>query len=162
MPDHLTDQATPERRAEIIKGLRELADFLEGRPDAPLHHRYGVSGVDVYASWFEGRVDTVTFTHPRSIVKAMGKADKSFYGNVLELTRTFSGGIRYQVNLARDVVCTPSSYVTVPKTERVCLDEQRAAELQAQLDELHEDRVVGHEQVVAAYDCPPSLLAVAS
>lgn len=150
-----SDLANAEERAATIAGLRELADWLEERPDVPMHQSayYGRPTIWLSGNWFEGEPIA---TSPKRLAKAMGKADKYAAGGTFQLSRTFSGDISYTFSFEREAVCKPKAVGTRPVTEKVCSDEQRAAELQAELDKLHEDVVVRHEDVIE-YDCQPVL-----
>lgn len=163
MPQHLTGDA----RAEFLSDARDLIDWLIARPEVPLH-RYSNLSVLVYDSWVEdnpeygpdGEVVSRPQRHftPAKVARAMGKADKHA-GYNFSLERPF-GAHRYTFYMDRDSVCEPKVVGERQVTEKVPTDEEKIAQLQAQIDALHEE--VTRTEPVVEYDCPKSLLADAA
>lgn len=78
-------------RTKTIDGLRELADYLEARPDVPLPY---LGTLDAFADPAE----------LSAIARAMGGFHKQHDGNFLSLVRRF-GPIALAVNFSSESVC---------------------------------------------------------
>lgn len=157
--------ATPERRAELIQGWRQLADYLESHPDAPLDTWQ--PDVVIYASSLpDTGVAKIVKTSPQHVARAMKggphKLEKNSHYGRFELKVCFAGDLEYRISYGEGEVCKPKAYETVPKVEVRCSDEERAAELQAELDALNVRVVVGEELRPTEWECPPSLLKAAA
>ncbi len=91
---------TPDHRAQVIAGLRELAQYLEDNPDLPVPACYGPEGVSVSVG-----IDTDTSKDDdqacRAVVDAaaaiLGGEPVTSPGDHYEAGCRFSGGISYRV-----------------------------------------------------------------
>ncbi len=79
------------RRAALVAGLRQLADWLEATPEVPVPYS-AAARVHVSRDVFEGAEATSALSGlpPREIVKGDGK-------DYAECTRHFGGGVHYAV-----------------------------------------------------------------
>jgi hypothetical protein len=78
-------------RRELIRGIRELATFLEEHPKAP------------FPVWPQFDVFV-----KRGQLRAVAKItswEKKYYGDWFTLVRTFAGGVSLHVNVSRSEVC---------------------------------------------------------
>ena len=82
-----------EARDKFITGLRELADFLESHPGAP---------IPLHGYTFNLFVETPQ--QMAEAARAIGSARKLRLDTWFAITRTF-GSITYDVNIAREKVC---------------------------------------------------------
>lgn len=85
-------RATPEQRAEIIAGLREAADFLDAHPELPVERHWGLS----FSTWIATDADDEAGTamvDEAAAILGTEPTGGSHYG----VTRTFSGGVYYEV-----------------------------------------------------------------
>ena len=155
--------ATTEQRNDLIQGYRELADWLEAHPEAPIEPwQYGIT-MDTKYLPDEG-LGKVIKTSPGHVAKWMKggrKVHKDSYYGTYRLRVEFAGGLEYAVRFGEGDVCKPKAFVTVDKTEVRITDEARAEELREELAALEEVVVVGTEQRVTEWACPPSLLKAA-
>ena len=93
-------------RDELVRGLRELADFVEtyGHEipgDLKMNSAYNF----LYDDYGEG--GRTAKEKARIVAKVLakgGKAEKNFQGNYLELVRKF-GPLKIEFNINRDMVC---------------------------------------------------------
>lgn len=144
------DSVTEHPHAAAIAGLRELADFLEQHADAP-----PVASADL-TQYVGDRAELAR------VARMLGKAVKrpvGADGAWFQIERRF-GPITYGAFTTRDVACEARVVGTEPVTETVVTNPARAAELQAELDALTEEVVVG-ERPVVEYDCAPVLRGAA-
>ena len=81
-------------REDYVKGLREVADFIEAHPDAPLP------------------VTTMhdAFVHDKSVLAVVAKVcggrwEKRAGDSYFYMRKMFSGGHHYDVNISRASVC---------------------------------------------------------
>lgn len=81
-------------KAKVIAGLRQLADFLEATPDALLDFAPTIA--------FYGATPEAI----RALARSGGKFDKQYVGGILEVSRSFEGGVKYEMNISREQVCT--------------------------------------------------------
>jgi hypothetical protein len=149
--------AGPKQRAEVIAGMREMADWLETHPGVPLHVDYGIPRIELFSQWFEN--DKALTTSPGRLARAMGKVKKAAYdwSSYFELRHDFSGGVFYAFNFSRDQICTPQVVGHRDKVETVFADAERANQLKAELEGLEKvEAVVGKEPIIE-YDCQPLL-----
>lgn len=154
---------TPDERVELIAGYRELADWLEAHPDAPLE-RWQFSP-ELYTTHLKDEgVERIVKTSPSHVARWMKggrKVEKESFMGTYKLVVNFRGGLSYKISFGEASVCKPKAVEVVEKREVVCTDEDRAAELRAELDALNETVVVGTETRVLSWECPPSLLKAA-
>lgn len=80
-------------RCEYVKGLRELADFLESHPDLPM------PGTKTYSveAWLHK-------LEPAAVAKNMGFCEKIYHDESIGLLRKFHG-VGYQIKFSRNKVC---------------------------------------------------------
>lgn len=129
-------------RMEYIKGLRELADFLEARPELPVND-WGTECNHWVNSW--GHNDSpeeekdYLRTRTAQLVKVMGKAEKTATAYSFKATRKFSGQVSYVVETQRDAVCVATKE-TVRELVRKPVDEQKDADLETQIQALQKQR----------------------
>lgn len=164
----MTHELQGDDRINFLTDARELLDWLEARPEIPLH-RCSAFSIVAYDSWVEqsGTFDDEGVEHdkpprvftPGKVARAMGKADKSA-GYTFSLSREF-GLHRYSYLMERDGVCTARVVGEKDIIESVPTNLERIAELQAEIESLHEERVIGTEPIIE-YDCPKSLLSEAA
>lgn len=157
MPDHKPVESPflgKQERAETIKGMRELADWLEAHPDVPV---YSSPYMALFSSWAEG--DPIA-TSPQRMAKAMGKAEKSYDSTYIALKQGFSGGVYYEFNFMREEVCEPKVVGEREKKEPRYQVGDKLLTLE-ELNEFKTEIVVGTEPIVE-YVCPDSLLRQAS
>lgn len=81
-----------ERRAQTVAGLRELADWLEQHPDAPLAP-YGQYEISHYVF---GDDDTSGYAAVADHAAALG-LDHRPGEDSTEAVQTFAGGVRYAI-----------------------------------------------------------------
>lgn len=114
-------------REGFIQGLREVADFYEQHPEVPLDRiSGGTFAINIYTD-----KDGL-----REAAKAPGRAEKSAFGGVFQVERTFSA-IRVQWWADREQVCRK----VVKGTEHV------------------EERVIpAHDKEIVEWECDDSLL----
>lgn len=175
MPSHVPNVLDPfdgvnylsrEERAEQAAGLRKMADWLETTEfPIPRTVLYSSSWMTfmVAGSWIS---DKSFLARPGSAARLIGgKVDKGVadYGTDFWLTREFGGGIKFQLTIDREAVCTPRKETRlVEKT--VPIDRQRAADIEQDIQDLKEkleslDKVeVTVPTTVTVFDCPPALL----
>lgn len=79
-------------RQDTIDGLRELADYLEERPDVPLPY-FGM--INAFAE--ADRLPVVA--------RAMGGFTKAHTGDFLSLTKQFTSGVMLAVHFNSEEVC---------------------------------------------------------
>jgi hypothetical protein len=83
-----------DERNEYVQGLRELADFIEAHPDAPLPF------VGAHNAFVDDK------TRLGAIVRACGgRWEKSATEDYFYIRRTFAAGHTYEVNVSREQVC---------------------------------------------------------
>jgi hypothetical protein len=85
-------RATPEQRAEIITGLREVADFLDAHPELPVERHWGLS----FSTWIATGADDEAGTAMVDEAAAILGTEPTG-GSQYAVTRTFSGGVYYEV-----------------------------------------------------------------
>jgi hypothetical protein len=158
--------AEPAEREAYIRGLRELADWLEERPDVPLPELESDPSTpnlwnptiefEVYEKWSSDEDDRPQ--RMAAIARAMGGAEKGerYGGAQLALYRAFSGGVIYAAYTQRDAVCEKRVVGVKKERKRIVTDEEKADELRKQLRALEVVTEVEVEDV--EYDCG-SLLA---
>lgn len=152
-----------ERRAEIAKGLREMADWME-QSSFPLPETINYGGgfgtpctvnLDVYSTWIAD--ESFVKRIGSSIRLIGGRVEKRAqdFGSYYDLVKRFSGDVCFRYIISRDAVCEPIEE-TVQREVDVVTDEERAEQLQAELNALtvRETRPV----TVTRWDCPPALL----
>lgn len=110
---------------DTVRGLRELADFVEAHGlELPgsfeLCSGYNFLFDDVSYSWDPLRHPKTAREKARIIAKLLGKADKVYEGNYLELHRRF-GSILVQFNVARDKVCERRVVEVIEHPEEIVL-----------------------------------------
>src|SRR5262245_25062531 len=83
----LSETETSEvlQRAELVRGLRELATFIE-QNDVPIPDT-GLSGEFTVFVWEKDEL--------AKIVRKLGRAEKEITGQHLDVKKEFAGGIRY-------------------------------------------------------------------
>lgn len=91
--------ADTDERTDLIRGLRELADFLEARPEVPVQGCLSTT-VDAFAVDDEDKLGQM-----RKVARAMGSARKRSLPSHMILTKDFSGNVRYEFNAEREQVC---------------------------------------------------------
>lgn len=79
-------------REDTIKGLREMADFLEAHPAVPV-------------PWFFEHAFVETKAEIVRIAREGGGWDKAHAGGYFSLRKEFSGGVVFSVSVAREQVC---------------------------------------------------------
>jgi hypothetical protein len=85
-------RATPEQRAEIITGLREVADFLDAHPELPVERYWGLSFSTWIATGADDEAGTAMVDEAAAILGTEPTGDTHY-----RVTRTFSGGVYYEV-----------------------------------------------------------------
>ena len=83
---------TVQERQEFVAGLREMAAFLENNPDLPMP----ISGG--HNAFVETRAELA------AIARTMAW-DKNANGDYFYLSRRFTGGHSYEINVHRSEVC---------------------------------------------------------
>ena len=107
-----TDGTTTDERAEFVKGLRDLADFIESNPDAPTP---GFVIACKHFSWGEGiREEFITGA------LALGTEVKVTNSRA-EVERTF-GPVKFSLEIAAKEICEERE-ITVPRIELVLPEE---------------------------------------
>ncbi len=81
-----------EQRADYIRGLRELASFLEAHPAVQTPPS---TNVNVFV-----RYKSDITSHAR-----LASWQKRYIGNWFSLAREFPGGITYEINTERENIC---------------------------------------------------------
>lgn len=99
--DNEIDRAA-EQRAALIDGLRQLATFLESRPDVPLP----------VVSQLNAFVDKETLAQ----IARSGKWEKHYIHDWFALRRQFGPAVALDINVPRNEVCRKvvTGTVTVP------------------------------------------------
>lgn len=92
-----------ERKEDYIQGLRDLADWLEATPSAP---------VPLYESVFVTLKDK---DHAVSIAREGGSIHKEYQASSLVLEKRFGDVIRYKASVSREAVCTVKEVRKVKK-----------------------------------------------
>ncbi len=112
----MTEQERIERESKIA-GLRQLADFLESNPTAPMPY---ISDFSVYL--YE-KADLIGLT------KGLGKFDKKYSEWYLSLVKEF-GPIKYQLHIGREQICEKKQVGVkkVPAQKRQIIKAQKAHE----------------------------------
>lgn len=158
VPNLLEPVSTAEQRAEYAAGLRALADFVEST-EFPIHV-YGLrSELTVYSKWYDDegfvrRVGSAT----RLIGGRVEKGADPWEDGAYWLRRAFGSRAGFRYVIDRDAVCESREVVDYVD-EQVPVNEERAAQLKAELDSLETTtKVVAKTKTV--FDCPPSLLEV--
>ncbi len=151
------DIASPEDRAKIIAAGRALLDFLERTPELPISRW---SSVGFHMSDKTLGSDPLA-TSPRRVAKLMargGRVNKTAYDWTTDfnLRVDFDGAAYYSFSFDRSEICAAKVVGEREKTEIRYSDEERAKELEAELEKLSEKVVVGTEPIVE-YDCAPLL-----
>ena len=118
--------AAIKARNEQIKGLRELADWLEDNPSVVIDE-YDTIGVQRFG---ESKDEAVTVAH------CAPKMDKRFCDSLFEATVMFSGGVRYELNVNRALVCERRVVGTKHVEEHV---------------------IKAHDEDIVEWDCNPIL-----
>jgi hypothetical protein len=127
-------------RDDKIKGLRALADWLESTPEA-LPDEPCWDGIHLNV-WPDGTDDE---KKQKIIALAQaGSIDKHYGGNYMDLRKDFGGGVKYEMSIKRDLVCTKR----VVGTKTV---EKRDPELVEQVP------MIEVEEDVVEWDCHPLL-----
>jgi hypothetical protein len=85
-------RATPEQRAEILAGLREAVDLLEEHPELPVERHWGLS----FSTWIATGADDEAGTAMVDEAAAILGTEPTG-GSQYAVTRTFSGGVYYEV-----------------------------------------------------------------
>lgn len=147
---------TMSRVEEYVKGLHDLADFLQEHPSM-----IGLSGVSI-SRWYWLPRDAVEF---RDALAALGPATKERFSESSTLTglsRTF-GPHTFSVVADRDKVCTRRQVGWTEEVDEVKLDEIGENEEPIEGTEAWV-RVVKVTRKTPKYEvtCPDSLLARAS
>lgn len=125
------------KNAEIIKGLREYADWLEANPDLPEIY---VGNAGVFRRDFTG--DQIR--NMVAVARAMGHAEKMYTDTSLHLNKVFSGDVRVSFVADRAEVC-----------ERVQVGVKVIPEV---VLEAREQTVIpAHEEPVYEWRCEPLL-----
>jgi hypothetical protein len=126
-----------QHRIEFIQGLRDMADFLEERPD--LIERYDAFDLNSY-------FDEKQLNEFKERAKLLGTAKKEAgqYSSYFKLYKEF-GPHTISVNMNREAVCVK----TVTGTRMV---------------EATEDRIIpgkpAHMEATYSWECPPSILGL--
>lgn len=125
-------------RDDVVKGLRDLAEFLEKHPEAPTPSSLTVD-VFVYNDLGSPPAESVL----QAVAKTPGGCAKEVTDSFFTIVKSFAGNVDYAVNASRGSVCrrvqvgvkkvkVPDPDVFVPQVEV--------------------------EQPVYDYECPGSLL----
>lgn len=85
------------RNADVIRGLRELADFLESWPECP-----GVSSPNVNI-WLPTEEDAKPVM--AAFAKHAGHVEKHFLETTAYLRKKFAGNVWLDINANRNAVC---------------------------------------------------------
>lgn len=103
-----------DKRIAFIKGLRDLADAFESRPNMPIPH-YGIEiVVDMTVSkygYVNGQYTTIynneqTLKDLKRATRAIpGKKDKVFLDWAFQVKKDFGGQVVYKVRASRESVC---------------------------------------------------------
>lgn len=123
-------------KEDLVKGLREMADWLEANESIPVASWGTVFGVDlnVYGEDRDQALGTVR--------SSSGPWEKRYIGSSFELIRKFSGGCKYSFNISRAAVCDRR----VVGTELVEVPDPNAPK-------------ITEEREVVEWDCHPLLTA---
>ncbi len=116
-------------RDDIIRGLREFADWLEEHPDVR------VDTIGIGSTVYGATRDQVV-----AAARAGRKFDKHFYGGTFMGTVAFPGGVTYSVSSSREAVCTKR----VVGRETVMVPDPSAPK-------------IAEERDVVEWDCEPIL-----
>jgi|SRR5215831_19492228 len=121
-------------REEIIAGLREMADWLEATPEAPV------------SSWMAPMVWCPSPSKESlvALAKAAGGISKKYQNNTFELRKDFAGGVFYLADTRRENVCTKR----VVGTKKV---EVQDPQLLAEVPKIEVD------EDIVEWDCHPLL-----
>jgi hypothetical protein len=133
------------REQQCIRGLRELADWLEAHPEAQQTASYGI-----------------TLNHPCKDAEELVRLARSLGGRwdknessdcYFTLTRRFGPTVQYDLYVAREAVCTKRLVGTKTRTIEGP-DPEDVAALPKVLQTVVEEEF--------EWDCPPSLVALAA
>ena len=121
-----------EQRKEYVKGLRDLADWYEAHPEIelpyePVHDNYAVNSKEDAAS----------------VIRALGRCDKEYSGNLLTISRQF-GPIKAKFVFYREAVCRKVVVGTREVPEQV---------IPAQPEEV----IPAHVEEITKWECEPIL-----
>jgi hypothetical protein len=84
-------------RAEIVAGLRALADFIEAHPGLPLP-QYGQHGITVHSGTDTGTCGEVACrTEVDAAAATLERAPVTTIGGHYQVSRTFGGGVSYRL-----------------------------------------------------------------
>jgi hypothetical protein len=88
-------QMDEEERADFIGAIRDLADWLEQTPEAPLGR-----GEAMYLAVYGGEKEDCL-----SLIKTPGDFEKQYYSSGFSLKRRFRGKVTYSLESNREEVC---------------------------------------------------------
>lgn len=157
---------TDERRAQLVKGLRELADFIEDT-SAPLTQWINVDITTGEYDFYDEDREAWKHIDVKALRRLIGgRVHKEFSGEVLNLVRHFGNGgdesiVRLRWSLEREQVCEAKPVLDDdgnPVMQEVTkygeyTDAERAAQLRAELSAL----AVKETVPVVEWDCKPIL-----
>jgi hypothetical protein len=146
-----TEREARERRENLIRGLRELADWLERRPQVEIDMGWSDSAVvelGFHVSCYSEEVSEQKKDEFVQAVRNMGGGDKNTSSYQFEVARKFGEGtVKYSVTTPREAVCTKR--VISKTTVREMVPDY------SNVPKVEKERVV--EEV--EWTCPDSLLA---
>lgn len=91
-------ETTEQTNAQIMADrYRAMADWLAAHPNVPVDIEW------VMLSVFN--TDEDNREQARAVARAVGKAEKNYYGNYFELSVQIAEGVRFEWNTHRDNMC---------------------------------------------------------
>lgn len=77
---------------------RLMADWLDAHPDVPVDLEYVMHSIL--------HLDSDAKEQARAVIRAVGKAEKNYYGDYFEVAVQIAEGVRFEWNAKRQNVCT--------------------------------------------------------
>ena len=105
-------------RAEIIQGLRELADLLESKPEFPLPWLTDTDGKPI---WF-ACLRVWNLEELRDIAKKIGSCSKRYSDDYFELVKTLPSGLELAYYCDREKVCKKVVTYECEDAESILMD----------------------------------------
>lgn len=132
--------------AELIKGLRACADFLEARPDLP---------APLYSAICFMLHDTARF---KAAARTLGSLDKEYSTSFFNVRKDFGGGLVVELSTQRENVC--KKVVTGTRQVEKTVLHDLTTEDQATLDALQAKRYVAEmvDEDVTEWQCDGAII----
>lgn len=149
-PEHAKDVSVDLPASHLVRGLREMADFLEKNPAIE-------EAANLYDSTHWGSVHFCTYTKEEfiAIAKHFGASNKKVSDYDFELRKDFSGKVSMHVNCSREKVCKKVVTGTKQVEKLVRRGDLNPAE-EAIASSLYTKQVV--EEEVTEWQCEPGVV----